>query len=40
MLLLIVDVSSKDTPRIADLVTRRHSEAVPGGTEPTIPAFP
>ena len=40
MLLLMVDVSSRDTQRIADFVKRAHPEAVPGGTEPTIPAFP
>ena len=40
MLLVMVDLPSRDTQRITDLVTRRHPEAVPGGTEPTIPAFP
>ncbi len=36
----MVDVASKDTERITDLVIRRHPEAIRGGTEPTIPAFP
>jgi len=40
MLLVMVDLPSRDTQRITDLVTRLHPEAVPGGTEPTIPAFP
>jgi hypothetical protein len=40
MLLLMVDVPFRDAQRIGALVTRRHPEAVPGGTEPTIPAFP
>ena len=40
MILVMVDVASRDTQRIADLVTRWHPEAVPGGVEPTIPAFP
>jgi len=40
MLLLMVDVSSSDAQRTADLVMQRHPEAIPGGTEPTIPAFP
>jgi uncharacterized membrane protein YeaQ/YmgE (transglycosylase-associated protein family) len=39
-LLLMVDVPFGQTDRITQLVTRRHPEAVPGGTEPTIPAFP
>jgi len=40
MLLLMVDESSRDTQRITELVMRAHPDAVPGGTEPTIPAFP
>ena len=39
-LLLMVDVPFRDCERIAELVARRHPEAVSGGTEPTIPAFP
>jgi hypothetical protein len=39
-LLLMVDVPLHRCKRITELVTRRHPEAVPGGTEPTIPAFP
>jgi len=40
MLLLMVDVRPRDTRAIAELVVRRHPEAVSGGMEPTIPAFP
>jgi hypothetical protein len=40
MLLLMIDVAARDTQRITDLVIGRHPQAVPGGTEPTIPAFP
>ena len=40
MILVMVDVASRNTQHIADLVTRWHPEAVPGGVEPTIPAFP
>lgn len=40
MILIMVDVPLRDAQRIADLVTRWHPEAVPGGVEPTIPAFP
>src|SRR5262249_3722780 len=39
-LLLMVDVPLHQCERITELVTRRHPEAVSGGTEPTIPAFP
>ena len=39
-LLLMVDVPLHQCERITELVTRRHPEAVAGGTEPTIPAFP
>jgi hypothetical protein len=39
-LLLMVDVPLHQVEPITELVTRRHPEAVPGGTEPTIPAFP
>ena len=38
--LLMVDVPLHHCERITELVTRRHPEAVAGGTEPTIPAFP
>jgi hypothetical protein len=40
MLLLMIDVPSRDMRRIADLVIHQHPQAVPGGSEPTIPAFP
>jgi len=39
-LLLMVDVPLHDCERISELVARRHPEAVSGGTEPTVPAFP
>lgn len=39
-LLLMVDAPSRQAERISELVTRLHPEAVPGGQEPTIPAFP
>lgn len=39
-LLLMVDVPLSKTERIIELVHARHPEAVAGGTEPTIPAFP
>jgi hypothetical protein len=39
-LLLIVDVPLHHCERIRELVTRRQPQAVSGGTEPTIPAFP
>jgi hypothetical protein len=39
-LLLMVDVPFGSAERITELVARRHPEAVSGGTEPTIPAFP
>jgi hypothetical protein len=39
-LLLMVDVPFTEQERIVEIVRRRHPEAVPGGTEPTIPAFP
>jgi hypothetical protein len=39
-LLLMVDVPFGQGERIVQLITRRHPEAVPGGMEPTIPAFP
>jgi hypothetical protein len=39
-LLLMVDVPFSQRERLTELVRRRHPEAVPGGTEPTIPAFP
>jgi hypothetical protein len=40
MLLLMVDAPFREAPRLMDLVTRQHPEAIAGGTEPTIPAFP
>ena len=39
MVLVMVDVPVRDAQRITDLVARWHPEAVPGGVEPTIPAF-
>ena len=39
-LLLMVDVPFSEQARIVEIVKRRHPEAVPGGSEPTIPAFP
>jgi hypothetical protein len=39
-LLLMVDVPFSQQAQIVEIVTRRHPEAVPGGSEPTIPAFP
>jgi len=39
-LLLMVDVPYSRSETVTELVTRRHPEAVPGGTEPTIPSFP
>ena len=39
-LVLLVDAPGRQAGRIAELVTRLHPEAIPGGTEPTIPAFP
>jgi len=39
-LLLMVDVPFAQQARIVEIVRRRHPEAVPGGSEPTIPAFP
>jgi hypothetical protein len=38
--LMMVDVPMSRVQEISDLVARRHSEAEPGGFEPTIPAFP
>jgi len=38
--LLMVYVPFRDYERITELVARRHPEAISGGTEPTIPAFP
>jgi hypothetical protein len=38
--LLMVDVPFARAEEIQVLVKARHPEAVPGGTEPTIPAFP
>ena len=39
-ILMMVDVPMSRVQEFADLVARRHSEAEPGGFEPTIPAFP
>jgi hypothetical protein len=39
-LLLMVDVPFAEQERIVEVVRRPHPEAVAGGTEPTIPAFP
>jgi hypothetical protein len=38
--LMMVDVPMRRAGEIADLVAKRHPEAVSGGYEPTIPAFP
>ena len=38
--LMMVDVPMRRVQEITDLVARRHPEAVSGGFEPTIPAFP
>lgn len=38
--LMMVDVPMRRVQEISELVARRHPEAVPGGFEPTIPAFP
>jgi uncharacterized membrane protein YeaQ/YmgE (transglycosylase-associated protein family) len=38
--LMMVDVVFPRTQEIVDLVRQRHPEAMSGGTEPTIPAFP
>ena len=38
--LMMVDVPMRRAQEISELVARRHPEAVPGGFEPTIPAFP
>lgn len=38
--LMLVDVPMLRVQEICDLVARRHPEAVSGGFEPTIPAFP
>ena len=40
MLLLIVDVPFREAQRLTHLVIDKHPDAVPGGTEPTIPAVP
>jgi hypothetical protein len=39
-ILMMVDVPFNRSQEIVDPVRRRHPEAVSGGTEPTIPAFP
>ena len=38
--LMMVDVPMRRSQEICELVARRHPEAVSGGFEPTIPAFP
>jgi len=38
--LMMVDVPMRRVQEISELVARRHPEAVAGGFEPTIPAFP
>jgi hypothetical protein len=39
-LLLMVDVRFSKVETVTEVVLRHHPEALPGGTEPTIPAFP
>jgi uncharacterized membrane protein YeaQ/YmgE (transglycosylase-associated protein family) len=39
-ILMMVDVPLYRAQEIRDLVAKRHPEAVAGGVEPTIPAFP
>lgn len=39
-ILMMVDVPFTRSREVADLVVRRHPEAMSGGMEPTIPAFP
>ncbi len=38
--LMMVDVPMRRAQEIRELIARRHPEAVSGGFEPTIPAFP
>ena len=38
--LMMVDVPMRRVQEICDLISRRHPEALSGGVEPTIPAFP
>ena len=38
--LMMVDVPMRRVQEICELVSRRHPEALSGGFEPTIPAFP
>jgi hypothetical protein len=38
--LMMVDVPMRRVQEICDLIARRHPEALSGGFEPTIPAFP
>jgi hypothetical protein len=38
--LMMVDVPMRRVQEIRELVNQRHPEALPGGFEPTIPAFP
>ena len=38
--LMMVDVPMRRVQEICELVKRRHPEALSGGIEPTIPAFP
>ncbi len=39
-ILLMVDVPFSRAEELRNLIQKRHPEAIPGGTEPTIPAFP
>jgi uncharacterized membrane protein YeaQ/YmgE (transglycosylase-associated protein family) len=38
--LMMVDVPFTRTAEVRDLILRRHPEAIPGGIEPQVPAFP
>jgi hypothetical protein len=38
--LMMVDVPMRRVQEICELIARRHPEALSGGFEPTIPAFP
>jgi hypothetical protein len=38
--LMMVDVPMRRVQEICELIARRHPEALSGGVEPTIPAFP
>lgn len=39
-ILMMVDVPFTRSKEVTDLVVRRHPEAMSGGMEPSIPAFP